>query len=349
MKAVEPAVTPAFVARVLQTSDYDYALPDDLIARYPSPERSAARMMVLHRTTHQVEHRAFTDFPGYLHPGDLAVLNNARVIPARVFARTAYGSALELLVLQRPEPTLWICMVKPGRKARVGAHVAGGGMHGGGERVLDDADGERAIRFEREIDLEQHGALPLPPYFEREADATDAVRYQTVFAQVPGAVAAPTAGLHFTSEILAQVPHTLVTLHVGVGTFKPVKADDLSEHRMHREDFEIAPAAAAAINDSSGRIVAVGTTTVRVLEGCARDVAGRVLPQRGETSLFIHPPNTVQHVDALLTNFHLPRSTLLMLVSAFAGDRMWVLEAYREAVREGYRFFSYGDCMLLVD
>ena len=334
---------------MLRTSEYDYALPDDLIARYPPAERSAARMMVLHRAARRIEHHTFTEFPDYLRLGDLAVLNNARVIPARVFARTANGGALELLVVQRPEPTLWICMVKPGRKARAGARVEVGGIRGVVERILDDADGERAIRFESEIDLEQHGALPLPPYFEREADATDAVRYQTVFAQVPGAVAAPTAGLHFTPEVLARVPHTFVTLHVGVGTFKPVKADDLSEHRMHAERFEIPPAAAAAINEAPGRIVAVGTTSVRVLEGCARDAAGRVLAQSGETDIFIHPPDTVRCAGALLTNFHLPRSTLLMLVSAFAGDREWVLEAYREAVRERYRFFSYGDCMLLVD
>ena len=334
---------------MLRTSDYDYALPEELIARYPPAERSAARMMVLHRATRRVEHRAFTDFPDYLRPGDLAVLNNARVVPARVFARTAHGGALELLVVQRPEPTLWICLVKPGRKARLGARLEVGGIHGVVERILDDADGERAIRFEREIDLDQHGALPLPPYLGREAEAADAERYQTVFARVPEAIAAPTAGLHFTPPLLARVPHIFVTLHVGVGTFKPVKADDLSAHRMHAERFEIEPAAAAAINGASGRIVAVGTTTVRVLEACARDAGGRILPQRGETDLFIHPPQAVERVGALLTNFHLPRSTLLMLVSAFAGERAWVLEAYREAVREGYRFFSYGDCMLLAD
>ena len=334
---------------MLRTSDYNYDLPDDLIARYPPAERSGARMMVLHRAERRIEHRAFTDFPGYLRPGDLAVFNNARVVPARVFARTAYGGALELLVTQRPEPTLWICLVKPGRKARVGARVEVGGVRGVVERVLDDADGERAIRFEREVDLEQHGAIPLPPYLGREAEAADVERYQTVFARVPGAVAAPTAGLHFTPEVLSRVPHVFVTLHVGVGTFKPVKADDLSDHRMHKESFEVDPAAAAAINAATGRVVAVGTTIVRVLEGCVRDASGQVLPQRGETDIFIHPPQGVEHVGALLTNFHLPRSTLLMLVSAFAGDRAWVLDAYREAVRERYRFFSYGDCMLLTD
>ena len=334
------------------TSDYDYPLPERLIARYPPDERSAARMMVLHRADRRIEHRAFADFPAYLRPGDIAVLNNARVIPARVSAHTAQGGVLELLVVQRPEPTLWVCLVKPGRKARAGATVRVGETVGVVERVLPGGEGERAIRFEREIDLERHGALPLPPYLGREAEAADAERYQTVYARVPGAVAAPTAGLHFTPAILARVPHAFVTLHVGIGTFKPVKADDLSAHRMHVERFEIEPAAAGAINHaagSGGRIVSVGTTTLRVLEACARDEAGQIVAQRGETDLFIHPPCTVAHADALLTNFHLPRSTLLMLVSALAGSREWVLEAYREAVRAEYRFFSYGDCMLVTE
>ena len=327
---------------MLLTSDYDYPLPERLIARYPPAARSGARMMVLHRAERRIEHRAFTDFPGFLRPGDLAVLNDARVIPARVMAN---GGALELLVVARPEPTLWTCLVKPGRKARSGATLRVGGVRGTVEAVL--ADGERVIRFDEVVDLDRHGALPLPPYMERPADASDAERYQTVFARAPGAVAAPTAGLHFTPEILGAVPHAFLTLHVGVGTFKPVKADDLSGHRMHAERFEIPPATADAINARAGRLVAVGTTTVRVLEACARDPAGQVVPQRGETDIFIHPPQVIRHIDALLTNFHLPRSTLLMLVSALAG-REFVLEAYREAVRAEYRFFSYGDCMLIV-
>lgn len=337
---------------MLLTSDYDYPLPERLIARHPPAERSGARMMVLHRASRRIEHRAFADFPDYLRPGDLAVLNNARVVPARVFAQTAHGGVLKLLVVERPEPTLWVCLVKPGRKAKIGSVVRVGDVSGIVERVLPGEDGERVIRFEREIDLESCGVLPLPPYLGREAEAADSERYQTVFARVPGAVAAPTAGLHFTPETLARVAHTFVTLHVGIGTFKPVKADNLSEHRMHAERFEIESSAAAAINataGSGGRIVAIGTTTVRVLEACARDAAGRIVPQRGETDIFIHPPGTVKHADVLLTNFHLPRSTLLMLVSAMAGSREWVLEAYREAVRKEYRFFSYGDCMLVTE
>ena len=328
---------------MLLTSDYNYLLPEPLIARYPPAARSGARMMVLHRAERRIEHRAFTDFPGYLRPGDLAVLNDARVIPANVVAN---GGGLQLLVVARPEPTLWTCLVKPGRKARLGATVRVGEICGTVEAIL--ADGERVIRFDGVIDLERHGALPLPPYMERPAGASDTERYQTVFARAPGAVAAPTAGLHFTPEILAGIPHAFLTLHVGVGTFKPVKADDLSAHRMHAERFEITPAAAAAINARAGRLAAIGTTTVRVLEACARDGAGRIVPQQGETDIFIHPPKTIRHVDLLLTNFHLPRSTLLMLVSAMAG-REFVLEAYREAVREEYRFFSYGDCMLIAD
>ncbi len=326
------------------TSDYDYALPDRLIARHPPAERSGARMMVLHRASQRIEHRAFTDFPAYLQPGDLAVLNDARVVPANVVVNEG---TLQLLVLQRPEPTLWICLVKPGRKARLGASIRVGGVHGTVEGILPD--GERAIRLDAPVDLDAVGALPLPPYMDRPAGPEDTARYQTVFARAPGAVAAPTAGLHFTPEILARVPHAFLTLHVGVGTFKPVKADVLSEHRMHAESYEITPEAAAAINARPGRLVAIGTTTVRVLEACARDAAGRVLPtERAETDIFIHPPRTLRWIDALLTNFHLPRSTLLMLVSAFAG-REFVRAAYEEAVHEEYRFFSYGDCMLLVE
>ena len=328
---------------MLLTADYDYPLPERLIARHPPASRSGARMMVLHRAARWIEHRAFTDFPSYLRPGDLAVLNDARVVPARIFAN---DGALELLVTAQPEPTLWTCMVKPGRRARLGALVRVGGTQGTVESILDD--GQRVIRLDAPVDLDRHGTMPLPHYMERDPDASDAERYQTVFARAPGAVAAPTAGLHFTPEILGVVPHAFVTLHVGIGTFKPVKADDLTAHRMHAERFEIAAPAAAAINARAGRLFAVGTTSVRVLEACARDADGRVLPQHGETEIFIHPPQTVRHVDVLLTNFHLPRSTLLMLVSAIAG-REFVLEAYREAVREEYRFFSYGDCMLLVE
>lgn len=326
------------------TRDYDYELPEGLIARYPPVDRAGARMMVLDRAAGRIEHRRFTDFPSYLHPGDLAVMNNARVVPARLFAN---DGKLELLVTERAEPTLWTCLVKPGRKARLGATVRVGEARGVVERILED--GERVIRFDRLIDLETVGVLPLPPYLDRPAEETDRTRYQTVFASEPGAIAAPTAGLHFTPEILAAVPHAFLTLHVGVGTFKPVQAGDLSEHRMHTERYGITAETAAKINaiPGGGRLFAIGTTTVRVLEACTRGANGHVLPQEGVTDIFIHPPRGLAHVDALLTNFHLPRSTLLMLVSAFAG-REFTLEAYAQAVQEKYRFFSYGDCMLVL-
>jgi S-adenosylmethionine:tRNA ribosyltransferase-isomerase len=332
-------------APTMLTSDYDYPLPERLIARYPPPGRADARMLVLHRDGQRIEHRAFADFPDYLRPEDLAVLNDTRVLPARVFAN---DGKLELLVVGRAEPTLWTCLVKPGRKARPGATVRVGPACGVVEDVLPE--GERVIHFDRIVDLEQVGTLPLPPYLHRAAEPADAQRYQTVFARAPGAVAAPTAGLHFTPEILGRVPHAFVTLHVGIGTFRSVHVEDLTQHRMHAETFEISAAAATAINAVAGRrgrVFAIGTTTVRVLESCARDAAGEIRPQRGQTDIFIHPPKTIRHVDALLTNFHLPKSTLLMLVSALAG-REFVLAAYREAVAREYRFFSYGDCMLVL-
>ena len=341
----------------LRTADYDFELPDHLIARRPPEQRASARMLVLDRAAGTWEHRAFTDFPGYVRGtehggGDLAVLNDARVRPARVFAN---DGRLELLVVETDpeEPARWVCLVKPGRRARPGATVRVGTCVGTVETVLETRDGARVIRFDRPPDLEAEGTLPLPPYLDRpRADATDRERYQTVFARAEAnrAIAAPTAGLHFTPAILAAVPHVFVTLDVGVGTFRPVKAEDVRDHRMHAERFEIPAATADAVNAvrvRGGRLFAVGTTSLRVLAGCARDPAGNVLAQRGETNIFLHPPQPVTAVDALLTNFHLPRSTLLMLVSALAG-REFVLAAYREAVRAGYRFFSYGDCMLVL-
>src|ERR1700738_3155610 len=225
---------------------------------------------------------------------------------------------------------------------RVGAQAT---LDGVGVRVEEICpDGERIVSLERDLNPWEGGMVPLPPYLRRQGDVEDLERYQTVYAETPGAVAAPTAGLHFTPEILGALPHTFITLHVGAGTFQPVKVENVSEHRMHRETFFISAAAAAAINEAS-RIVAVGTTTVRVLESAARNNDGHLTAQEGATDIFIHPPAEIRHVDVLLTNFHLPKSTLLMLVSAFAG-REFVLRAYAEATREQYRFFSYGDCML---
>jgi S-adenosylmethionine:tRNA ribosyltransferase-isomerase len=323
-----------------QLSDYDYELPEELIAQRPLAERAASRMMVLHRATEQIEHRRFADLPEFVRPGDLLVLNNTRVVNARRFSD---DGAIEFLFLEQLQPRRWRSLVKPGRKMRVGATTSVDGLAATVDEIC--ADGSRVIVLEGDLDLGRGGAVPLPPYMGRSADASDEQRYQTVFAQVPGAVAAPTAGLHFTPEMLAQLPHTFVTLHVGTGTFAPVKAEAIAEHQMHEEWFSISATAAEAINQAQ-RICAIGTTSVRVLESAQRE-SGKLVPQEGRTSIFIHPPLQVQHVDVLLTNFHLPRSTLLMLVSAFAG-REFILRAYAEAIRERYRFYSYGDCMLIV-
>jgi S-adenosylmethionine:tRNA ribosyltransferase-isomerase len=321
----------------LLTSDYDYLLPEELIARHPLPQRDASRMMVLHRAEQRIEHRIFTDFPSYLRAGDLVVLNDTRVIPARAYSD---DGKIELLFLEAIGDRTWKCLVKPGKKMRIGASAVVAGNRGTVTEIYPE--GERLIAFERPVDLDAAGHIPLPHYMGREADASDTERYQTVFARTRGAVAAPTAGLHFTPEILASIPHAFLTLHVGVGTFRSVQADDITSHSMHAERFAVSPAAAKAIN-AAHRIVAVGTTTTRVLETLGRPI----VPQEGTTDIFLHPPYQFRVIGALLTNFHLPKSTLLMLISAFAG-REFVLRAYAEAIRERYRFFSYGDCMLIV-
>jgi S-adenosylmethionine:tRNA ribosyltransferase-isomerase len=322
------------------TKDYDYPLPEHLIARYPLERREASRMMVLHRAERRIEHRLFADFPQFIVQGDLVVLNNTRVIPARIFSD---DGRIELLFLETVAPLTWKCLVKPGRKMRVGASLVVAGVSGRVVEILPD--GERIIAFDSAVDLESRGQLPLPPYFERPPEKDDAERYQTVYAKEKGSVAAPTAGLHFTPEVLSQVPHAFVTLHVGVGTFRPVQTEVITEHRMHLERFALSEETSEAINCAE-RVVAVGTTTCRVLESCARDHLP-LQATNGATDIFIHPPYKFRVVNSLLTNFHLPKTTLLMLVSALAG-REFVIEAYNEAIREGYRFYSYGDCMLIV-
>ncbi len=321
----------------LRTADYDYALPDELIARHPLPRREDSRMMVLHRADQRIEHRMFRDFPSFLRESDLVVLNDTRVIPARVFSD---DGRIELLFLEAVRENTWKCLVKPGRKMRLGALVHIRDVVG--VVIGIEPEGERIIEFRGPVDLDVAGELPIPPYFGRAIEPADAERYQTVFARERGAVAAPTAGLHFTSEILAEVPHAFITLHVGIGTFRSVLVDDLAAHRMHAERFRISAETAGAVN-AARRVVAVGTTTTRVLEACGLPIAAR----EGATDIFIHPPYQPRVVGALLTNFHLPKSTLLMLVSAFAG-REFALRAYAEAMRERYRFYSYGDCMLIV-
>ncbi len=321
-------------------SDYDYHLPEHLIAQRPLPRREDSRMMVLHRATQTIEHRQFRELASFLQPGDLLVLNNARVIAARRFSD---DGAVEFLFLEKLAPGEWRCLVKPGRKMRVGATCLVNATEARVREILPD--GSRLVHFASDVALDQGGLIPLPPYMHRAADAEDRERYQTVFADVPGAVAAPTAGLHFTEEMLAKLPHTFITLHVGQGTFQPVKVERIEEHAMHSERFSIGQAAAAKIN-AAERIVAIGTTSVRVLEAAKR-VHGKIIPQDGSTDIFIYPPMQVQRADSLLTNFHLPKSTLLMLVSAFAG-RDFILEAYAQAIAAGYRFYSYGDCMLIL-
>ena len=316
-----------------------------MIASRPLEERSASRMMVVNRDSGEIEHRMFRDLPGYLGPGDLLVLNDTKVIPARVLSD---DGKIELLCLNRLSPTEWRCLVRPGRKMRAGRSVTVGGIAGTVAEVFDN--GDRMIRWAAPMDLDRHGHLALPHYMKREDEMSDRDRYQTVFAREEGAIAAPTAGLHFTPGMLATLPHEFLTLHVGVGTFRPVQVEKPEEHEMHSERYLLREAVARRVNEAE-RVVAVGTTVTRVLEHLGkRAEAGQRLteaPQEGETDIFIYPPYRFRVAGGLLTNFHLPESTLIMLVSAFAGREL-VMEAYREAVRERYRFYSYGDCMLLL-
>jgi S-adenosylmethionine:tRNA ribosyltransferase-isomerase len=338
----------------LRTTDFDYHLPEELIASRPLDDRSASRMMVIHRDTGEIEHRMFVDFPSYLRPDDLLILNNTKVTPARFFSN---DDKIELVCTQKLSPLEWECLVRPGKKMKPGRTVEIGAATGTVESILEN--GNRIIRWDQEVDEETHGQLALPHYMNRESDRADRDRYQTTFAQEEGAIAAPTAGLHFTPEILAKINHAFLTLHVGVGTFRPVKADLIQEHDMHSERFSMTEETANRINETklhpSGRLISTGTTCTRVLESLARDafklnphhLPPKIPHASGDTNIFIHPPYEFQVVDTLLTNFHLPQSTLIMLVSAFA-NRELILEAYAKAAEEKYRFFSYGDCMLIV-
>jgi S-adenosylmethionine:tRNA ribosyltransferase-isomerase len=321
-------------------ADYDYPLPEELIAVRPPERREAARMLVLHRREGRWEHRQFTDFPEFLRAGDLVVLNNTKVIRARVFSD---DGRMELLLLEQISPRRWRSLVRPGRKLRVGHQFTTGGIRATVLEVFED--GDRLLEFDAVLDLEKHGELPIPPYLNRGTEEADLARYQTVFAREEGSVAAPTAGLHFTAQMLERIPHAFLTLHVGSGTFRPVQVERLDEHPMHSERFVLPEATAVAI-EAAKRVVAIGTTTTRVLESCAANGLP-LAASSGRTELFIRPPYDFRLVGALLTNFHLPKSTLLMLVSALAGREL-VMEAYAEAVRHRYRFYSYGDCMLIV-
>jgi S-adenosylmethionine:tRNA ribosyltransferase-isomerase len=295
--------------------------------------------MLIDRRRGDITHHSFPELADLVAAEELLVLNNTKVIPARIRFQTRNA---EIFLLRQIDNRTWHCLVRPGPWFTVGREFAEPRFRGEVTAIFEN--GNREIRFAEPLNLEQAGEMPLPPYIEREADVSDAERYQTVFASVPGAVAAPTAGLHFSLEILQQLRHEFITLHVGAGTFRPVKTDLITDHEMDVESFEIEPAAARRINEAQ-KVLAVGTTTVRTLEALMRR-HNRIVSGPGQTNIFIYPPFQFKRVDSLLTNFHLPRSTLLMLVSAFAGREL-ILEAYREAVDEGYRFFSYGDCMLI--
>ena len=322
----------------LLTKDFDYHLPEELIAARPLAERSASRMLVVHKASGVIEHRMFVDFPAYLRPDDLLVLNDTKVIPARVFSD---DEKIELLCLDRLSPLEWRCLVRPGKRMKLGRSLEVGGITGTVTEVFEN--GDRLIRWDSLVDLDRHGHLALPHYMGREDEIADRDRYQTVFAREEGAIAAPTAGLHFTPALLGKIPHAFLTLHVGVGTFRPVSVENVADHTMHSERYVLSAETAERVN-SARHVIAVGTTVTRVLESIGQPLTAR----RGETDIFIHPPYSFGVVDGLLTNFHLPQSTLIMLVSAFAGKEL-VMEAYRKAVEQRYRFFSYGDCMLLVN
>jgi S-adenosylmethionine:tRNA ribosyltransferase-isomerase len=344
------------------TADFDYSLPEQLIAQHPLHRRDECRLLVLDRRSGEVEHRLFPDLVGLSSPDDLFVFNDTRVMPARLFCRKASGGSVELLFTGPLNQRTWKALVKPGRGLKAGALLFVNGDRDAGTLRVDEVapDGGRVISLpdiERygsiaEL-LGKHGHVPLPPYIRRPDSGSDREDYQTVYAKNEGAVAAPTAGLHFTQEILAGLRKrgaglAFLTLHVGMGTFLPVKVSDPREHLMHEEEFELPEETAAAVmrtKQAGGRVIAVGTTVVRVLEHCAR-LSGALSALQGRTALKILPPWEFRIVDGIITNFHLPKSTLLMLVSAFAS-REQVLAAYAEAVREKYRFFSYGDAMFI--
>lgn len=332
-------------------ADFDYPLPQHLIAQHPLPDRSASRLLVLQRGSGTIEHRTFRDFPALVEPGDVVVVNASRVVPARLKGTRDNGREAEILLVHAEADGTWLAMVHPGGKLKAGRAVRFGGdavaevveVLGGGLRRL------RITGLEGRELMERYGAVPLPPYISRPPEPEDRDRYQTIFARADGSVAAPTAGLHFTPEIVREIERrgariVEILLHVGPGTFKPVEVEDPAEHVMHAEWYEIPQAAATAVKEAKAagrRVWAVGTTVVRTLEATGGQ------PGSGWTDLFIRPPFTFRVVDALLTNFHLPRSTLLMLVAAFGGYEP-VMAAYREAIAREYRLYSYGDAMALV-
>ena len=341
----------------MKLSDFDYDLPEPLVASHPAPVRDESRLMVLHRSEERIEHRTFREVTHYLRPGDALVVNETKVFPARLLGCGPGGGKVEVLLLRRTGEDAWEVLGRPGRRLRPGGIVLFGEGALRGEVMEALPDGRRVLRLvgeDVEGILSRIGRTPLPPYLRRGDTPEDRERYQTVYARTPGAVAAPTAGLHFTPDLLDRVREmgveiVPVLLHVGAGTFRPVTAEDPRDHLMEAEYYEIGPEAAGRLSSAKqrgGRVIAVGTTTVRALETASAEI-GTVREGAGWTGMFIYPPYPFRAVDALITNFHLPRSTLLMLVSAFAG-RAFLLRAYREAVALGYRFYSYGDAMLIL-
>jgi len=341
----------------IDLADYDYVLPPERIAQSATPEREAARMLVLDRTSGARSHQHVRDLPRWLRPGDLLVVNATRVLPARLRGEKTSGGKVEALLLgPDTDPGRWRALLKSRGRQRVGQALrfGAGADRFDAQLVAVRGDGEVVLAIAPDVDPYRAGEAPLPPYIRREAACEgDLARYQTVFAREPGAVAAPTAGLHLSERLLAAitaagVERAEIVLHVGIGTFRPLRESDVATGRLHAERYELPPGTAAAIErtrERGGRVVAVGTTSARVLESCAAG-NGRVRAASGETQLFLRPGDRFQVVDALFTNFHLPRSSLLLLVAAFAG-RERVLDAYAEAIERGYRFYSYGDAMLI--
>ena len=340
----------------MEVSEFDYELPKELIAQDPIPDRSASRLMILDKKTGETQDRIFRDIVDELNPGDCLVINDTKVIPARLLGqREETGGHVEVLLLKRKEGDVWECLVRPGKKCRPGTHLTFGDGRLKAEILEVVDDGDRLIHFTydgifEEI-LDQLGQMPLPPYITHELK--DKNRYQTVYASVAGSAAAPTAGLHFRKELLLQIEAkgvriVRITLHVGLGTFRPVKVDEVENHHMHSEIYRVTPEAAEVINRTKkegGRVIAVGTTSCRTLESATGD-DGILRAETKWTDIFIYPGYQFKMVDALITNFHLPKSTLIMLVSALAG-REHILNAYQEAVRKKYRFFSFGDAMFI--
>ena len=340
----------------MDLKDFNYDLPEELIAQDPLEDRSSSRLMVLHKDTGRIEHKIFRDIIDYLNPGDCLVINDTKVIPARLMGiKEDTGAAIEVLLLKRNADDVWECLVKPGKKARTGARIVFGEGLLVGEIVDVIEDGNRMIKFHyegifEEI-LDKLGQMPLPPYITHKLQ--DKNRYQTVYARNEGSAAAPTAGLHFTKELLEKIKEkgvnvVSITLHVGLGTFRPVKVDKIEEHHMHTETFNISKEAADTINRTraaGGRVIVVGTTSCRTLESAAAD-DGTIPARSGDTDIFIYPGYKFKAIDCLITNFHLPESTLIMLVSALAG-RDNIMNAYETAVKERYRFFSFGDAMFI--